>query len=66
MERNFETVMVEQCAPVLAGLKPANLFRHETLQGCMPLGGKLLFVHAAQRVVRSAKFFAQRQGAVFV
>ena len=24
MERNFETVMIEQCAPVLAGLKPAN------------------------------------------
>lgn len=23
MERNFETVMIEQCAPVLAGLKPA-------------------------------------------
>lgn len=30
MERNFETVMIEQCAPVLAGIKPANLFRHET------------------------------------
>ena len=30
MERNFETVMIEQCAPVLAGLKPANLFRHES------------------------------------
>ncbi len=30
MERNFETVMIEQCAPTLAGLKPANLFRHET------------------------------------
>lgn len=30
MERNFETVMVEQCAPVLAGLKPAGLFRYET------------------------------------
>ena len=30
MERPFETVMIEQCAPVLAGLKPANLFRHET------------------------------------
>ena len=24
MERNFETVMIEQCAPVLAGLKPAE------------------------------------------
>lgn len=30
MERNFETVMLEQCAPVLAGLKPAGLFRYET------------------------------------
>ena len=30
MERNFETVMIEQCAPVLAGLKPARLFRYET------------------------------------
>lgn len=29
MERNFETVMIEQCSPVLAGLKAANLFRHE-------------------------------------
>ena len=29
MERNFETVMIEQCAPTLAGLKPANLFRLE-------------------------------------
>ena len=24
MERNFETVMIEQCAPVLASLKPAD------------------------------------------
>ncbi len=30
MERDFETVMIEQCSPVLAGLKAANLFRHET------------------------------------
>ena len=30
MERDFETVMIEQCAPVLAGLKPAGLFRYET------------------------------------
>ena len=30
MERNFETVMIEQCAPVLASLKPAGLFRYET------------------------------------
>ena len=27
MERSFEAVMVEQCAPTLAGLKPASLFR---------------------------------------
>lgn len=30
MERQFETVMIEQCAPVLAGLKAAGLFRYET------------------------------------
>ena len=30
MERNFETVMIEQCSPVLAGLKAAGLFRYET------------------------------------
>ena len=30
MERNFETVMLEQCAPVLASLKPGGLFRYET------------------------------------
>ena len=29
MERPFEIVMIEQCAPVLAGLKPAGLFRVE-------------------------------------
>ena len=27
MQRNFETSFVTQCAPVLAGLKVANLFR---------------------------------------
>ena len=27
MERSFEAVLVEQCAPTLAGLKPASLFR---------------------------------------
>ena len=30
MERDFETVMIEQCSPVLAGLKAAGLFRYET------------------------------------
>lgn len=29
MERDFETVMIEQCAPTLAGLKAASLFRQE-------------------------------------
>ena len=27
MNRNFEKMLVEQCAPTLAGIKPANLFR---------------------------------------
>lgn len=27
MERTFEAVLVEQCAPTLAGVKPASLFR---------------------------------------
>ena len=27
MERSLETAIVEQCAPTLAGVKPANLFR---------------------------------------
>lgn len=27
MERTFEAALVEQCAPTLAGVKPANLFR---------------------------------------
>lgn len=27
MERTFEAALVEQCAPTLAGLKPASLFR---------------------------------------
>ena len=42
MERNFETVMIEQCAPVLAGLKPAGLFRYET-RDCADLAAR---VHA--------------------
>lgn len=36
MERNFETVMIEQCAPVLASLKPAGLFRYETRDCARP------------------------------
>lgn len=27
MDRSFEKMLVEQCAPTLAGIKPANLFR---------------------------------------
>ena len=37
MERDFETVMIEQCAPVLAGLKPAGLFRYETRNRADPV-----------------------------
>lgn len=29
MERTFEAVLVEQCAPTLAGIKPASLFRFQ-------------------------------------
>lgn len=28
MEQSFESVLIEQCAPTLAGLKPASLFRY--------------------------------------
>ena len=39
MERNFETVMIEQCAPVLASLKPAGLpLRDERLRRPCPPG----------------------------
>lgn len=30
MKRSFETVLVEQCAPTLAGVKPANLFCYQS------------------------------------
>ena len=40
MERNFETVMIEQCAPVLASLKPAGLFRYET-RDCADLAARV-------------------------
>ena len=33
MERSFEAVLVEQCAPTLAGLKPASLFRYQAADG---------------------------------
>lgn len=66
MERNFETVMIEQCAPVLAGLKPAGLFRYET-RDCADLarrvrrwneelGGKGLRVRVLKGCVRTHRF----------
>ncbi len=63
MERNFETVMIEQCAPVLAGLKPAGLFRYETRDcadlarrvqsGNRQLGGKGLSVRVLKGCART-------------
>ncbi len=32
-KRSFEAVLVEQCAPMLAGVKPANLFRFQPSAG---------------------------------
>ena len=29
MERTFEELLVEQCAPTLVGVKPASLFRYQ-------------------------------------
>ena len=29
MERSFDAVLLEQCAPTLAGIKPASLFRYQ-------------------------------------
>ena len=46
MERNFETVMIEQCAPVLASLKPAGLFRYET-RDCADLAPVLIWLEHA-------------------
>ncbi|MBQ9329677.1 MAG: DUF3793 family protein [Oscillibacter sp.] len=37
MERTFEAVLVEQCAPTLAGVKPASLFRWQE-DGRLPAG----------------------------
>ena len=33
MRRTFEAVLVEQCAPTLAGIKPASLFRGQSQEG---------------------------------
>lgn len=33
MRRTFEAVLVEQCAPTLMGVKPANLFRYQPAEG---------------------------------
>lgn len=32
MNRSFEQIFVEQCAPTLAGVKPANLFRFQSFE----------------------------------
>ena len=29
MERSFEALLVDQCAPTLVGVKPASLFRYQ-------------------------------------
>ena len=59
MERDFETVMIEQCAPVLAGLKPAGLFRYETrnradlarrVAGCIATRQYLVYVYRAAKL----------------
>ena len=47
MERNFETVMIEQCAPVLASLKPAGLFRYET-RDCADLARRVTGAYVAE------------------
>ena len=54
MERNFETVMVEQCAPVLAGLKPAGLFRYENWNA--QLNPKGLQVRVLKGCVRTHRY----------
>ncbi len=37
MDRSFELLMVEQCAPTLVGIKPASLFRYGSTLGCRSL-----------------------------
>ncbi|BAK99953.1 hypothetical protein OBV_27550 [Oscillibacter valericigenes Sjm18-20] len=44
MERTFEQVLAAQCAPTLAGVKPASLFRWQTRDG-----------HAARGTMRAWK-----------
>lgn len=66
MERNFETVMLEQCSPVLAGLKPAGLFRYETHDSSdlakrvrswnTQLSGKGLHVQVLKGCVRTRQY----------
>ena len=60
MERNFETVMIEQCAPVLASLKPAGLFRYET-SDCADLARRVL-----QSLERRPSQTPQRAGRVCI
>ena len=56
MERNFETVMIEQCAPVLAGLKPAGLFRYETRRWNDQLGEKGLKVRVLKGCAQTHRY----------
>lgn len=42
MKRTFESILVERCAPTLAGLKPANLF-HYTAEDRASLHGTVAF-----------------------
>ena len=66
MERNFETVMIEQCAPVLAGLKPAGLFRYET-RDCADLAARVRcwndqLGEKGLKVREAVQEFLQREG----
>ena len=51
LERTFEAVLVEQCAPTLAGLKPASLFRWQNLPPLFPWAKKLAPYGLAIRVL---------------
>lgn len=55
MERTFEAALVEQCAPTLAGVKPASLFRwqgEETLS-LLPWARELAPFGIALRVLKT-------------
>lgn len=50
MERTFEEVLIEQCAPTFAGVKPANMFRFD------PRGSK---AEALPRVLEKLPFLTR-------